>query len=56
VKANREASILCKIFQIEFFCKTCANIAQHKHDEMYLFENNPFVNDCANICEKFFWE
>jgi hypothetical protein len=55
VNANREASILCKIFHtaeiyvkssfVSDFVKTCANIAQDKHDEMYLFENIPFVND-----------
>jgi hypothetical protein len=27
------------------FVKTCANIVLDKYDEMYLFENIPFVND-----------
>jgi hypothetical protein len=65
MKANHEASILW-IFQLDEiyvkssflndFVKKCANITQDQRDEMCLYESIPFVNDCANICEKFFCE
>jgi hypothetical protein len=37
------------------FCKRCTIIAQDKRDEI-MYENIPFVNDCANICEEIFCE
>jgi hypothetical protein len=38
------------------FINGVQNVVQLKLDEICMYENNPFMNDCANICEDIFCE